>query len=41
MLERLFDLPAAERMPEQAHALLQPEWERLLEAEPEVAALFA
>ena len=41
VLERLFDLPAAERVPEQAHALLQPEWERLVEAEPEVAGLFS
>ncbi|MGB8651894.1 MAG: PD-(D/E)XK nuclease family protein [Mycobacteriales bacterium] len=41
VLERLFDLPAAERTPVQAAALLAPEWERLREAEPEVAALFA
>jgi putative RecB family exonuclease len=40
VLERLFDLPAADRVPERAHALLAPEWERLLEAEPELAGLF-
>ena len=39
-LERLFDLPAAERTPEAARALLVPEWERLAAAEPELAALF-
>jgi putative RecB family exonuclease len=38
-LERLFDLPAAERTPEAARALLPPEWERLTAAEPELAAL--
>jgi putative RecB family exonuclease len=40
VLERLFDLPAAERTPDRAAALLQPEWERLVEAEPAVAELF-
>ena len=40
VLERLFDLPAADRTATQAQALLRPEWEKLLEAEPEVAALF-
>jgi putative RecB family exonuclease len=40
VLERLFDLPAVERVPAQAHAMIAPEWERLLEAEPELAALF-
>jgi len=39
-LERLFDLPAAERTPEAARALLVPEWERLAAEEPELAALF-
>jgi putative RecB family exonuclease len=39
-LDRLFDLPAAERTPEAARALLAPEWERLAAAEPELAALF-
>jgi putative RecB family exonuclease len=41
VLERLFDLPAAERTPESAATLLAPEWARLQEAEPEVAGLFA
>jgi RecB family exonuclease len=41
VLERLFDLPAAERTPEAAATLLSPEWARLQESEPEVAGLFA
>jgi putative RecB family exonuclease len=41
VLERLFDLPAAERTPEAAATLLAPEWARLQESEPEVAGLFA
>jgi putative RecB family exonuclease len=40
VLERLFDLPAAERTPDSAAALLGPEWERLCEEEPEVSSLF-
>jgi putative RecB family exonuclease len=40
VLERLFDLPAAERTPEQASTMLRPEWDRLLAAEPEVGELF-
>jgi putative RecB family exonuclease len=40
VLERLFDKPPAERTPGAAHSLVQPEWSRLLEAEPELAALF-
>ena len=40
VLERLFELPAPERTPDTALALLRPEWERLLEAEPEVGTLF-
>jgi putative RecB family exonuclease len=40
VLERLFDLPAVERTPGAAASLLQPEWERLLEDDPEVAGLF-
>jgi putative RecB family exonuclease len=39
-LERLFDLPAARRTPEAARALLAPEWDRLVAAEPDLAALF-
>ena len=41
VLERLFELPAAERTPETARALLRPEWEALREAAPEVDTLFA
>jgi len=41
VLERLYDLPAAARTLDAAAALLQPEWERLVAAEPEVAGLFA
>ena len=40
VLEDLFDLPAAERTPEQARDLLTPSWEALLEAEPEIAEMF-
>jgi putative RecB family exonuclease len=40
VLERLFDLPAAERTPETAAALLRPQWQRLLADEPELAELF-
>lgn len=40
VLERLFDLPAARRTPDSALALLDPEWERLRAAEPELAELF-
>ncbi|WP_109471374.1 RecB family exonuclease [Ornithinimicrobium cavernae] len=38
-LERVFDLPAAERTPEAAVALLPTEWARLVELEPELAGL--
>jgi RecB family exonuclease len=41
VLERLFELPAEERTPDTARALLRPEWDALVEAEPEVATLFA
>ncbi len=41
VLERLYDLPALERTLEAAKALVRPEWERLLLAEPEVGGLFA
>ena len=40
VLERLFDLPAVERTLEQARAMLGPQWQRLLESEPELGALF-
>ncbi|MBO3739093.1 PD-(D/E)XK nuclease family protein [Actinoplanes sp. NEAU-H7] len=41
VLERLFDLPAADRTPEAAAALVAPEWEKLVAQEPELASLFA
>jgi putative RecB family exonuclease len=41
VLERLFDLPTAHRTPAAAHALLGPEWERLVAGEPDLAGLFA
>jgi len=40
VLERLFDLPSGQRTLDAAAAMLRPEWERLVEAEPEVASLF-
>jgi putative RecB family exonuclease len=40
VLERLFDLPAAERTPQAAAALVAPQWERLLAEEPALEALF-
>lgn len=41
VLERLFDLPAAERTAEAAGTMVEPEWVALVEAEPELADLFA
>ena len=41
VLERLFDLPAAQRTPAQALALVEPSWQEVREAEPELAAMFA
>ena len=41
VLERLYDLPAVERTLQAAGELLRPQWEALLQAEPEVAGLFA
>ncbi|MEV8371169.1 PD-(D/E)XK nuclease family protein [Kribbella sp. NPDC056861] len=40
VLERLFDLPSGQRTLEQAAGMLEPQWQKLLEAEPEVAELF-
>ncbi|MGH3734375.1 MAG: RecB family exonuclease [Micromonosporaceae bacterium] len=40
VLERLFDLPAGERTVGAAHDLVVPEWSRLLEETPELAAIF-
>jgi putative RecB family exonuclease len=39
VLEDLFDLPAAERTPERAGAMVQDAWGFVLDAEPEVASL--
>jgi putative RecB family exonuclease len=41
VLEELFGLPAGERMPDRAHELLSPVWQRLREERPEFAELFA
>ena len=40
VLEDLFDLPAVERTPDRAQAMLEPAWERLVEAEPELSEMF-
>jgi putative RecB family exonuclease len=40
VLEDLFDLPAADRTPERADAMVQSAWEFVLDAEPEIAGLF-
>jgi putative RecB family exonuclease len=40
VLERLFDLPAADRTLAAARSMLAPQWERLLAEQPELAALF-
>lgn len=40
VLERLFDLPAGERSPAAAEALLEPEWARLTTESPELTELF-
>jgi len=42
VLERLFELPAADRVPSAARALIEPEWERIASEVPELSAeLFA
>ncbi len=41
VLEELFDLPPIARTPERAGVLVRPAWQRLLAAEPDLAALFA
>jgi putative RecB family exonuclease len=41
VLERLFDLPAAERTPEAAAALVEPQWQRLLEESPDLGSAAA
>lgn len=40
VLERLFDLPAAERTLDAARTLVEPAWQELSTAEPEIGALF-
>jgi putative RecB family exonuclease len=40
VLERLYDLPAAQRTPGAAQELIAPAWAELQEADPEVAELF-
>ena len=40
VLEKLFDLPAAERSREQAAAMVLPQWDRLREEQPLLAELF-
>jgi putative RecB family exonuclease len=40
VLERLFDAPALARSPEAAAQLIEPEWQRLVDAEPELADVF-
>lgn len=40
VLEKLFDLPAAERSHEQAAAMVLPQWDRLREEQPLLAELF-
>jgi putative RecB family exonuclease len=39
VLERLFDLPPDQRTPQAAQALLGPQWDALVEEEPELAAM--
>jgi putative RecB family exonuclease len=41
VLERLFDLPSAQRTVRAAQQLVEPAWRALLAEEPELAALFA
>ena len=41
VLEELYELPAPDRTVQAAHELLEPAWQRLLEAEPGLAELFA
>lgn len=39
VLERLFDLPAAQRTPAAAAELIEPQWQRLVTEEPELGTL--
>ncbi|CRK56413.1 RecB family exonuclease [Alloactinosynnema sp. L-07] len=40
VLEQLYALPAAERVPDRAHALVAPTWAKLAEEQPELTAIF-
>jgi putative RecB family exonuclease len=40
VLEDLFDLPAPHRTPEQAAEMIEPAWEAVLDADPEIAEMF-
>ena len=40
VLEQLFSLPAAERVPQRAYELVEPAWSRIREERPELAELF-
>ncbi|MEP7089365.1 MAG: PD-(D/E)XK nuclease family protein [Nocardioidaceae bacterium] len=40
VLEDLFDLPAPDRTPHRAQALVAPAWEQVLAADPEIAKMF-
>ncbi|MEY9891243.1 putative RecB family exonuclease [Catenulispora sp. MAP5-51] len=39
VLEHLFDLPTGQRTPTSASSMLPPEWERMVQADPELKAL--
>jgi putative RecB family exonuclease len=41
VLEALFDLPAQERTPQRAGELVEPQWQRLVEQEPELVEVLA
>jgi putative RecB family exonuclease len=41
VLEKLFDLPAADRTPSAAAALVAPSWEELLASEPSLLSIFS
>src|SRR5690242_17568680 len=41
VLEALFDLPAQERTPQRAGELVEPQWQRLVEQEPELTEVLA
>jgi putative RecB family exonuclease len=40
VLERLFDLPPGERSPAAAEAMIEPQWDRLTEADPDLTGMF-